>query len=152
MDIKSKIAGGVLAMASLAPCTYAQSAETAAMESDTQDLMEVVVTARKREERLQEVPLTITAVTSDAITAAGIRDIKHLSTMTPGFHFDNAGSRQNSQPRMRGMDINTANPTRQNASFFIDFTSGSEVQQDGGAQIGPPASQGCSIFSYVGKR
>ena len=40
--------------------------------------------------------------------------------MTPGFHFDNAGSRQNSQPRMRGMDINTANPTRQNASFFID--------------------------------
>lgn len=120
MDIKSKIAGGVLAMASCAPCTHAQSAETAAIEADRQDLMEVVVTARKREERLQDVPLTITAVTSDAITAAGIRDIKHLSTMTPGFHFDNAGSRQNSQPRMRGMDINTANPTRQNASFFID--------------------------------
>ncbi|HPF25775.1 MAG TPA: TonB-dependent receptor [Steroidobacteraceae bacterium] len=83
-------------------------------------LQEVVVTARKREEPLQDVPLTITALTAETLAAAGVRDVKQLSNLTPGFHFENPGGRQNSQPRIRGMDINTANPTRQNASFFVD--------------------------------
>ncbi len=83
-------------------------------------LQEVIVTARKREERLQDVPLTITAITSDTIAAAGISNVAQLSSMTPGFHYEKEGSRQISQPRIRGMEINTANPTRQNASFFID--------------------------------
>lgn len=88
--------------------------------ADAIRLEEVVVTARKRAEALQDVPLTITAVTSEMIEQAGIRDVRQLSTMTPGFHFENTGSRQGSQARIRGMEINTANPTRQNASFFID--------------------------------
>lgn len=84
------------------------------------ELQEVIVSARKRNERLQDVPLTITAVTSDDLTAAGITNVSDLSNVTPGFHYEKEGSRQISQPRIRGMEINTANPTRQNASFFID--------------------------------
>lgn len=83
-------------------------------------LPDVVVTARKREERLLDAPLTITAVTSEKIADAGITNIQQLTQFTPGFSFDNVGSRQGSSARVRGLDINTANPTRQNASFFID--------------------------------
>ena len=96
------------------------SAQTGVEEEDAAVLQEVIVSARKRDERLQDVPLTITAVTSDVIAAAGITNVAQLSSVTPGFHYEKEGSRQISQPRIRGMEINTANPTRQNASFFID--------------------------------
>ncbi|MCB1623285.1 MAG: TonB-dependent receptor [Pseudomonadales bacterium] len=94
--------------------------QASATEGTTAELQEVIVSARKRDERLQDVPLTITAVTSDTIAAAGISNVAQLSSLTPGFHYEKEGSRQISQPRIRGMEINTANPTRQNASFFID--------------------------------
>ncbi len=95
-------------------------AQDAMPDASASDLQEVVVSARKRDERLQDVPLTITAVTSEAINAAGISSVAQLSNMTPGFHFEKEPSRQQSQARVRGMEVNTANPTRQNASFFID--------------------------------
>jgi outer membrane receptor protein involved in Fe transport len=87
---------------------------------ETAEIEEVIVSARKRDERLQDVPLTITAVTSATIVAGGITNVAQLSNITPGFHYEKDGTRQMSQPRIRGMEINTANPTRQNASFFID--------------------------------
>jgi len=107
------ILSGVL----VAPDLHAQAPVD---EEATLEIAEVIVSARRRDERLQDVPLSITAVTSETITAAGIDDIAQLSSMTPGFHFETGGTRQSSQPRIRGMDINTANPTRQNASFYIN--------------------------------
>lgn len=106
----------ILSSVLVVPEVHAQ----APVDEPALDIAEVIVSARRRDERLQDVPLSITAVTSDTIAAAGIDDIAQLSTMTPGFHFETGGTRQSSQPRIRGMDINTANPTRQNASFYID--------------------------------
>lgn len=117
MTFRGQLIVPMLLASLIAEPTFAQ---TGAAEGATSDLQEVVVTARKREERLQDVPLTITAITSDTIAAAGISNVAQLSSMTPGFHYEKEGSRQISQPRIRGMEINTANPTRQNASFFID--------------------------------
>ncbi|WOK35471.1 TonB-dependent receptor [Sphingomonas sp. C3-2] len=81
---------------------------------------DILVTARKRQESLQEIPLTITAFDSEKLEAAGIANVEQLTQFTPGWHFENAGSRQGSSARIRGLDINTNNPTRQNASFFLD--------------------------------
>ena len=50
-------------------------------------LEEIVVTARKREESLLEVPLAITALTSADIEARGINEFKDIIAFTPGFHF-----------------------------------------------------------------
>lgn len=117
MSNRAQLVTALFLAGSMAGQTHAQEAAPDATEID---LQEVVVSARKRDERLQDVPLTITAVTSEAINAAGISSVQQLSNMTPGFHFEKDGTRQMSQPRIRGMEINTANPTRQNASFFID--------------------------------
>lgn len=100
--------------------TAANAQDTASSSAGWQSIEEIVVTARKREERLQDVPLTISVLTDDRLVAAGINDIQSLASFTPGFHFENVGNRQSTQPRFRGMDINTSVPTRQNASFFID--------------------------------
>ena len=50
-------------------------------------LEELVVTARKREENVLEVPLSITALTADNIEAKGIGEFKDMIAFTPGFHF-----------------------------------------------------------------
>ena len=49
-----------------------------------QVLEEVVVTATKREESLQEVPIAITALSGDFIRATRLNDVKDLVTFAPG--------------------------------------------------------------------
>ena len=45
---------------------------------------EIVVTARKREENLMEVPLSISAVSATNIESANIKDVRDLAQYTPG--------------------------------------------------------------------
>ncbi len=49
-----------------------------------QQLEEITVTARKVEENLMQVPLSISAVTAESIESAGIKDARELAAFTPG--------------------------------------------------------------------
>jgi len=49
-----------------------------------QQLEEIVVTATKREETVQEVPLAITALSGDFIRGVNLNDVKDLISFTPG--------------------------------------------------------------------
>lgn len=62
----------------------AQDASPAERAGATAALEEVVVTARKREERLQDVPDTITAFTEAQIERAGIDELRDYVRLTPG--------------------------------------------------------------------
>ena len=46
---------------------------------------EIVVTAQKREESLQEVPVSVTAFTGDAIEALGFRQSVDITAQTPNY-------------------------------------------------------------------
>ncbi|HBQ42556.1 MAG TPA: TonB-dependent receptor, partial [Halieaceae bacterium] len=46
-------------------------------------LEEVVVTARKRAESLQETPLAVTALDATALREAGVRNLADLNTLAP---------------------------------------------------------------------
>ncbi len=67
-----------LAMAGGAAAQTVQAAAEAATEG------EIIVTAQKRSESLQTVPISITALTGDTLAASGIQDTERLSTLTPG--------------------------------------------------------------------
>lgn len=82
-------------------------------------LEEIIVTARKREENLQDLPLTVTALTNDDIYERGVDNILDLSDYTPGFYTENVGGRD-SNPYFRGLVVNTAVKDRQNSSVFVD--------------------------------
>jgi iron complex outermembrane receptor protein len=58
----------------------------AAFAQDT--LEEVVVTAQKRSQNVQNVPIAITAFTADALKSKGITDIHQLSNLTPNVNLD----------------------------------------------------------------
>jgi iron complex outermembrane receptor protein len=49
-----------------------------------QDIEEITVTATKREESIQDVPLAITAFTGDFVKDVNLDDVKDLVTFTPG--------------------------------------------------------------------
>ncbi|MBN7795102.1 TonB-dependent receptor [Parahaliea mediterranea] len=57
-------------------------------------LEEVVVTARKREEAIQDVPVSITALTDSQLRDAGITSIKNLGYQVPGLQIDQASTAQ----------------------------------------------------------
>ena len=48
------------------------------------DTNQIIVQARRRDERLQDVPLVINAVTSETLSKLNIRDFKDITTVVPG--------------------------------------------------------------------
>jgi iron complex outermembrane recepter protein len=88
-------------------------------------LEEIVVTARKREENLQEVPLAISAFSSEAIKDLDIRGVYELQNYTPNFSFDKSFGRRFDRPIIRGQSSVQASDVL--ASFFVDgvYISGS---------------------------
>lgn len=63
---------------------------------------EIVVTARKTEENIQDVPVAVTVFTSEDLFEEGIQNIEDLSRRTPGFVFDTPFGRQFDRPIIRG--------------------------------------------------
>jgi len=86
-------------------------------------LEEVVVTARKVEESLQDAPISVTAFTSEAITERGITDLNSLAGFSPGLSFSQAFGRQNDRPVIRGQGNVLANVqfgVESGTAYFID--------------------------------
>jgi iron complex outermembrane receptor protein len=73
---------------------YGQDASTAdpAVEAaDESGLNDIVVTARRREENLQEVPIAVTAYSAEALVQKGITDRTSLADNTPSLFTINGG-------------------------------------------------------------
>jgi outer membrane receptor protein involved in Fe transport len=82
---------------------------------------EIIVTARKTEERLQDIPLAVTAFTSRELTERGLDDVAEVANFTPGFtyeRFNRYGVQGGtSRPVIRGQSNILGEA---NASVFID--------------------------------
>ncbi len=91
----------------------------APLESSVATLDEVVVTARKREESIQDVPLSVEAFSGEELQRRGIQELKDVSLFTPGFSFESYNSGLAS-PVIRGATQQNINALEQNVSTFID--------------------------------
>ena len=93
----------LVATSALVPAqvTRAESAQT---------IEEVVVTARKRQETLQEVPVVVNVLTEDAINSQRIENIRDISTVVPGMVAAKAISGTSGQIYLRGIGTGTGNP------------------------------------------
>jgi len=79
--------------ADAAPADAATAAAAPAAESaEAGPLQEIVVTATRHEENLSKVPLSVTALTQDAMDVRGIKDILDVARFTPGINIDNSGT------------------------------------------------------------
>jgi len=96
-------------------------------DTQAQAIAEIVVTARRKEENLKEVPLSITAFGAEEIEAAGIQSLGDVANLTPGLSFFNAFGENLPVPVIRGIvpqDIFGENAT----AIFVDgvYVSGRE--------------------------
>ena len=64
----------------------------AAAEEASGPLQEIVVTATRHEESLSKVPISVTALTQEAMDVRGIKDFQDVVRFTPGVNIDNSGT------------------------------------------------------------
>lgn len=105
LGLKAALLAGV-AMAAPAPMAFAQSADGAETSDDA-----IVVTARRREERLQDVPLSVAVASGEELEARSIENLEELGQTTPNFHFAEQpnGGRMSGVAFIRGVGQRDAN-------------------------------------------
>jgi iron complex outermembrane receptor protein len=122
-----------LALGGCATCVLAVNPVLAAPQADgardAGGLEEVVVTARKRVENLQEVPVSITAVGAQEIEERGSIRVRDLASAIPNFVF--TGPQDSSAPQI------TVRGIQSQARTNVGFDSGTGVYVDGVAQGRP---------------
>lgn len=65
-------------------------------------LEEIVVTARKTEENLNDAPVTVSAFVAESISNLGVRDVGDIARFAPGLSFSSAFGRTTERPVVRG--------------------------------------------------
>jgi iron complex outermembrane recepter protein len=126
----SALAG--VSMLCLAAPGYAQNtgeAEVATTAEDTEGT--IIVTARRREESLQDVPVSINAVTPEDIAELNLRDFEDLESVVPGLSLVDEGFGAGASIRGVSFDIAVSgnNPT---VEFYMNdtpVTAGVVMQQ-----------------------
>jgi len=93
-------AATALSGAAMAAPVLAQEAEAAAVEPPAVE--EVIITARKKAESLQDTPVTVTAFSGEKLQEEGITDFQKLADATPGLTID-AFPRAAPRPFFRGI-------------------------------------------------
>lgn len=84
-------------------------------------LEEVIVTATKRPESLQDIPVTVTAFSSDTIQEAGINNASDLAIMTPSLSVNTNISPFNARMTIRGIGTAQTDPALEpSVGMFVD--------------------------------
>ena len=81
-------------------------------------LEEIVVTATKRAESLQDVPLSVSVMSGERMFAMDVTDMKDLSGFVPNFHM--AESTMLSNLYIRGLGSGLSHATEQSVGLFVD--------------------------------
>ena len=109
-----------LLIAGISFCLLHTAPSTAQEEGDSLTLEEIIVTGRKREESLQEVPVSISVLGENLIQDAGIIDQYDLFEMVPGIHYDEFFDRNAARASVRGVQGNEVATNRTKVTAFID--------------------------------
>ncbi|HND14472.1 MAG TPA: TonB-dependent receptor, partial [Pseudomonadales bacterium] len=105
------LATGVSAFAAAIACIPLAHAQDAAPGGVAAILDEIIVTARKREEASQDVPMAISALGASQLDALKIRDLTNLSVRLPNVALDDVGTaRGTANFSIRGLGINSSIP------------------------------------------
>jgi len=91
-----------------------------ATESTARSLEEVVVTAQKREESINDVPMSISALSADDLRKQGVYGVGDLMKVVPGFHYT-ASAYSTPIYAIRGIGFNESSlGAKPNVSVYVD--------------------------------
>src|ERR1700688_5326161 len=100
---------GVALVLAISGCIAAGSswAQTATSQPA---LTEIIVTAEKREQNIQDVPISVIALSSQQLKDAGVTDIKDMQVLTPGLTVTSTTNESSTTARIRGIGTVGDNP------------------------------------------
>ncbi len=94
---------------------------------------DIIVTARRREESIQDVPAVVNAVTAAEVAKLNLRDFQEVSTIVPGLSLSSNSNGTGGNAQLRGVnfDINASgqNPTVEFYQNDAPITAGVVLQQ-----------------------
>jgi iron complex outermembrane recepter protein len=96
----------VLAISGTAGAAAAFAADTASQPT----LTEIIVTAQKREQNIQDVPISVIALSAQQLKEGGVSDIKNLQALVPGLTVTSTTSENVTTARIRGIGTVGDNP------------------------------------------
>jgi iron complex outermembrane recepter protein len=73
-------------------------------------LTEIIVTAEKREQNIQDVPISVIALSAQQLKDAGVTDIKDMQVLTPGLTVTSTTNENSTTARIRGIGTVGDNP------------------------------------------
>ena len=102
---RRRLALAVVAALATSPAlpAMAQDAAQAPAQQEAKTLDKLVVTAQKREEALQDVPIVVTALSEEILKDTGVRDVKDLQVLVPGLTVTSTQSEALTTARIRGI-------------------------------------------------
>jgi iron complex outermembrane recepter protein len=96
----------VLAISGAIAAASSRAADTASQPS----LTEIIVTAQKRSQNIQDVPISVIALSAQQLKDGGVTDIKNLQALMPGLTVTSTTSENVTTARIRGIGTVGDNP------------------------------------------
>ena len=119
VDVKYRLAAAVMAATVFVGLVRVATAQEAPpISSDLSALPEVIVTAEKRSERAQDIPVTLSAISSSALDSEGIRNTDDLQHAVPSLVFTD-GLNGSAYIRGVGAPITTAG-NQPDVAMYVD--------------------------------
>lgn len=113
IKLRARLASSTALVIALAVFGVAQAQESAAIE-------EVVVTAQKRAENVQDVPISVTAFSGETLEAAGVQDLRDLRRITPSLYLATSSNTSNTRIMLRGVGTNGNTAVEPSVATFVD--------------------------------
>jgi iron complex outermembrane recepter protein len=110
----------VFAMQATPALAQASIDATAAEVADDSAVMDIVVTAQRRSERVQDIPVAISAFGGEQIARAGIASLENIAPRVPSFYFGSFGAAR-PQLYIRGIGTRSFDPgSESSVGVFAD--------------------------------
>jgi iron complex outermembrane receptor protein len=93
----------------LATAAVAQNTAPQASDSEMAGLEEIVVTAQRRAESLQKVPVAVTAISSEQLDTLRVTNVKNLAGLAPSLQIQTQGLQSNPSIAIRGVASGVSN-------------------------------------------
>lgn len=116
------IAMGSASILAILPAGTAFAQDSDASQQRGFGVEDIVVTAQKREQNVQDVPIAVTALSQDSIQANRVTSVNDLTGLAPGLvSRQNAGSLGSPSFSMRGVFASASSPSQdRETSIYID--------------------------------
>ncbi len=98
-----------VALGAMSQAHAQNAASQSAPKEEPTTLATMTVTAQKREEALQDVPIMLTVLPEQLLQDAGISDIKDVQLLVPGLHVSSTTNESQTTARIRGVGTNGDN-------------------------------------------